>query len=269
MPRHGIIRSTAAGCYGNEVAWMTVTTRSRLPGRMTLTSQLLESLGQAIVSGEFDGEKFPSEAEISKRHRTSRSVTREAVKMLTAKGMISTRPRSGIVTQPQERWSLLDPDVLRWMLERKFSYELLRHFTEMRLGLETAAAALAAKYATPQTLRGIEIGLGRMVAAGRGDGDHLAADIAFHVAILEATENPFYLQLDEFIHTALKFSIRLTNRIKGSPSIPAHRRVFDAIKSGDAEKASSAMAQIITEALALISAAERKDRKSKRPARSR
>ena len=82
---------------------MTVTTRSRLPGRMTLTNQLLESLGQAIVSGEFDGEKFPSEAEISKRHRTLRSVTREAVKMLTAKGMISTRPRSGIVTQPQER----------------------------------------------------------------------------------------------------------------------------------------------------------------------
>jgi DNA-binding FadR family transcriptional regulator len=248
---------------------MQVSTRSRLSGRLTLTDQLLEALGQAIVSGEFDGKKFPSEAEISRRHGISRSITREAVKMLAAKGMISARPRSGIATQPQERWSLLDPDVLRWMLERKFSYELLRHFTEMRLGLETAAAALAAKYATTERLRAIETGLERMVAAARGDDEHLAADIAFHVAILEATGNPFYLQLDEFIHTALTFSIRLTNRIRGSANIPAHRRVFEAIRSGDSEQARQAMAQIVTEALALISTAETRDAKQKRPARSR
>jgi DNA-binding FadR family transcriptional regulator len=240
--------------------------RSRRSGRLTLTEQLLESLGQAVVAGEFDGRSFPTEAEISQHYGTSRSVTREAVKMLTAKGMLAARPRSGITTQPQEQWSLLDPDVLRWMLERKFSYELLRHFTEMRLGLEPSAAALAAKNATPESLRNIELGLDRMAAAERGDGDHLAADISFHVAILSATGNPFYMQLDELITTALKISIRMTNRIKGhTASIPAHRRVFDAIRAGDAVRADAAMTSILSEVMTLVAAGDKTEpRRSKR-----
>jgi len=235
-----------------------------------LTEQLLESLGQAVVAGEFDGRSFPTEAEISQHYGTSRSVTREAVKMLTAKGMLAARPRSGITTQPQEQWSLLDPDVLRWMLERKFSYELLRHFTEMRLGLEPAAAALAAKNATPEALHAIEHGLERMAAAERGDGDHLAADISFHVAVLNATGNPFYMQLDELITTALKISIRMTNRIKGhTASIPAHRRVFDAIRAGDSARASTAMNSILVEVMALVAAGDKSEpRRGKRTARS-
>jgi DNA-binding FadR family transcriptional regulator len=243
--------------------------RFRRSGRLTLTGQVLESLGQDIVSGKLGPGSFPTEAEISQRFQTSRSVTREAVKMLTAKGMVSARPRSGIVTQPQEQWSLLDPDVLRWMLERKFSYELLRHFTEMRLGLEPIAAALAAKNATPESLQAIEHGLARMVAAERGDDDHLEADISFHVAILNATVNPFYVQLDELITTALKISIRMTNRIKGhTASVPAHRRVFDAIKAGDEARASAAMMKIIAEVMTLISSAhahESLSKKSKKP----
>lgn len=244
--------------------------RTRRSGRLTLTEQLLESLGQAVVAGEFDGRSFPTEAEISQHYGTSRSVTREAVKMLTAKGMLAARPRSGITTQPQEQWSLLDPDVLRWMLERKFSYELLRHFTEMRLGLEPAAAVFAAKNATPESLRAIEQGLERMAAAEQGDGDHLAADISFHVAVLNATGNPFYMQLDELITTALKISIRMTNRIKGhTASIPAHRRVFDAIRAGDAARAGAAMNSILTEVMALVSAGDKTEpRRGKRSARS-
>jgi len=243
--------------------------RSRRSGRLTLTEQLLESLGQAVVAGEFDGRSFPTEADISQHYGTSRSVTREAVKMLTAKGMLAARPRSGITTQPQEQWSLLDPDVLRWMLERKFSYELLRHFTEMRLGLEPAAAALAAKNASPEALRPIELGLERMAAAERGDGDHLAADISFHVAILKATGNPFYMQLDELIATALKISIRMTNRIKGhTASIPAHRHVFDAIRAGDSARAGAAMNSILTEVMALVAAGDKNGTRRAKRARA-
>lgn len=227
--------------------------RSRQGRRLTLTEQVLESLGQAIVAGKFEAGSFPTEAEISQLFQTSRSVTREAVKMLTAKGMLLARPRSGITAQPQERWSLLDPDVLRWMLEKKFSHDLLRHFTEMRLGLEPEAAALAARHATPKALQAIEQGLQRMVDAEDGHGDPLEADVAFHVAVLYATDNPFYAQLDELITTALKISIRMTNRIKGhTASIPAHRRVFDAIKARDDVRASAAMKAIISEVSSLI-----------------
>jgi DNA-binding FadR family transcriptional regulator len=234
---------------------------SRRPGSQTLTSQLLETLGKAIVSEQFKGRSLPNEAEIATRYGASRSVTREAVKMLAAKGLLSARPRSGLTAQPQERWSLLDPDVLRWMLERKFSYDLLRHFAEMRLGLEPTAAALAARNATPKALGAIEHGLQRMIAAENGDDDNLAADVAFHVAILDATGNPFYQQLDELIRTALQFSIRVTNRIVGhSASVPAHRRVFDAIRSGDPAGASAAMAAIIVESQTLIASVKRRGR---------
>ena len=244
--------------------------RTRRSGRMTLTEQLLESLGQAVVVGEFEGRNLPTEAEISQHYGTSRSVTREAVKMLIAKGMLASRPRSGITTQPRGEWSLLDPDVLRWMLERKFSYELLRHFTEMRLGLEPAAAVLAAKNATPESMRGIELGLERMVAAERGDDDHLAADISFHVAILNATGNPFYMQLSELITTALKISIRMTNRITGhTASIPAHRRVFDAIRVGNAKRAHAAMSSMLSEVMALVVAGDKNEQQRGKPQRGK
>ncbi|QNK03923.1 FadR family transcriptional regulator [Dyella telluris] len=234
--------------------------RPRRTRRLTLTEQVLESLGQAIVSGKFEAGNFPTEAEISRLFSTSRSVTREAVKMLTAKGMLTARPRSGIIAQPQECWSLLDPDVLRWMLEKKFSHDLLRHFTEMRLGLEPEAAALAAKQATPRALQAIEQGLQRMVDAENGDDDHLEADVAFHVSVLRATGNPFYAQLDELITTALKISIRQTNRIKGhTASVSAHRRVFNAIKAGNAARASAAMKAIVQEASLLIAADQARD----------
>lgn len=231
--------------------------RSLLTGRMTLTEQLLNALGREIVLGRYEGRGFPTEAEISDAYSTSRSVTREAIKMLTSKGMLSARPRSGIVVQPERAWSLLDADVLRWMLERKFSYKLLRAFTEMRLGIEPTAAALAARNADGRAIEDIERGLERMLAAERGEDDHLTADVAFHVAILDATGNPFYMQLHDLVNTALRISIQLTNRIKGrTASIPAHRKVFDAIKAGDATAAHAAMSRIIADVLALIAEAE-------------
>jgi DNA-binding FadR family transcriptional regulator len=235
---------------------------------MTLTEQLLDALGKEIMLGRFETRPFPTEAEISETYSTSRSVTREAIKRLTAKGMLSARPRSGILVQPERGWSLLDADVLRWMLERKFSYKLLRAFTEMRLGIEPTAAALAARNADAQAMQEIERGLQRMVAAEHGEDDHHAADAAFHVAILDATGNPFYIQLHELVHAALRFSIQLTNRIKGhTASIPAHRRVYDAIKAGDAAAAQVAMAAIITDVLALISQVEARESAQRKPAK--
>ena len=108
-----------------------------------LTYSMLDALGREIVTGGYDGRRFPTEAELAKAHGVSRSVTREAVKMLTAKGLLTARPRKGTTVQPGSSWNLFDPDVLRWLLERKFSLELLRQFSELRIAIEPAAAALA------------------------------------------------------------------------------------------------------------------------------
>lgn len=225
------------------------------PG-LSLTYGLVEALGQAIVTGEYAAVGFPTEAELSKQFGASRTVTREAVKMLTAKGLLSARPRHGTVVEPENEWNLLDPDVLRWLLERKFSLRLLAEFTEMRLGIEPAAAALAARNADEAGLEEIRKGLRRMKAAAQGEDDALSADIAFHISILNATKNPFYRELHELVNTALRISIRFTNRIKGrTASIPSHEDVAEAIIARDADKASTAMRLIIVDVLELIRAA--------------
>ncbi|MGZ8358968.1 MAG: FadR/GntR family transcriptional regulator, partial [Allosphingosinicella sp.] len=126
-----------------------------------LTYAMLDALGRGIVTGQYDERRFPTEAELARCHDVSRSVTREAVKMLTAKGLLTARPRKGTSVQPSAQWNLFDPDVLRWMLERKFSLELLRQFSELRLAIEPAAAALAAGVADGAGIAAIATGYDR------------------------------------------------------------------------------------------------------------
>jgi len=219
---------------------------------------MLDALGRSIVTGRYDGLRFPTEAELAGEHEVSRSVTREAVKMLTAKGLLSARPRTGTVVQPASSWNLFDADVLRWLLERKFSLDLLRQFSELRVAIEPEAAALGARAGDAASLAAIRAGFARMEAAETGADDPLEADIAFHIAVLEASGNPFYRQFRDLVATALQTSIRFTNRFKGhTASLPAHRAVLEAIEARDGEAAKAAMAAIIDDVRALIDEAER------------
>lgn len=222
-----------------------------------LTYGLLDNLGRAIVTGSFERTSFPTEAELAKQHGVSRSVTREAVKMLTAKGLLSARPRQGTIVQPTKSWNLFDADVLRWLLERQFSIDLLKQFNQLRVAIEPEAAALAARFAQPNDRERIDDGLERMKAAEQGFEDSLEADIAFHVAILRASGNPFYAQFRDVVTTALRTSIRFTNRIKGrTASVADHSAVRDAIVAQDPDRARVAMRQLIGDVLELIEDAE-------------
>lgn len=230
-----------------------------------LTYGLLDALGRSIVTGVYDERPFPTEAELAKQHGVSRSVTREAVKMLTAKGLLSARPRQGTIVQPSSNWNLFDTDVLRWMLERKFSVDLLRQFNQLRVAIEPEAAALAAVHAGDEERRQIDIGLQRMRDAEEGLDNTLDADIAFHVAILKASGNPFFAQFKDVVATALRTSIQFTNRIKGrSASVVDHGAVRDAIMKRKPDAARTAMRKIIADVLDLIEEVT----KEKKPARS-
>jgi len=226
----------------------------------SLTLSIVERLGTNIVSGFYnENNTFPTEADLCEEYDVSRSVLREAVKMLTSKGLLRARPRQGTKVQPEENWNLLDPNVLRWLLERDFSLDLLAEFTEVRLVIEPAAAAYAASRATDEDKNKIKLALKRMEAAEEGKDDPLLSDIAFHVAILEASGNRFYQHMRDFSETALRISIRLTNQRKGVrlASVDDHRKVCDAIKSGNPELARSAMSYLLQEAMDLITDARK------------
>lgn len=228
------------------------------PG-LNLTYGMVDALGRAVVTGHFDNAPFPTEAELARQYGVSRSVTREAVKMLTAKGLLSARPRKGTSIQPHAHWNLFDTDVLHWLLERKFSLDLLRQFTELRIAIEPMAATIAAQAHDVAGIAAIHAGFDRMVAAESGGDDPLEADIAFHVAILQASGNPFYQQFRDVVRTALRTSIRFTNRFKGhTANLPQHKAVMDAIEQRNGALASEVMTGLIADVMTLIADAERK-----------
>jgi len=220
-----------------------------------LTYGIVQKLGIAIVSGSYSNSNpFPVEADLCRQFGVSRSVLREAVKMLTAKGLLGARPRHGTWVQPEDHWNTLDPDVLRWLLEHRYSPGLLVEFTQMRLAVEPAAAALAARSATDRDKATIVAALRRMESAAQGDDDPLESDIAFHVAILHASRNRFYMQMRDLITSALRFSIRTTNKFKGVRlgDVEDHSRICDAILASDPERASQLMKSLLEEVINLL-----------------
>jgi DNA-binding FadR family transcriptional regulator len=219
----------------------------------SLTHAIAERVGRAIVSGGYSKGGFPTEGELARQLSVSRNVVREAVKILTAKGLLSARPRHGTSLEPIGAWNLLDPDVLRWLLNRELSIELLRAFTQMRLAVEPCAAAIAATRADPAGLAAVENAVARFRAALAGVGDPIAADVAFHVAVLEASGNPFFLQLRHLVETALRTSVNLTHGLKElDRSLAEHEGVAAAILSGDAVGASRAMQQMMLDVLDML-----------------
>lgn len=220
-----------------------------------LTQQVAHTLGMGILQGKYSpGKALPSEAELSEMFNVSRSATREAVKTLAAKGLLSSRPRQGIRVLPDTQWNLFDTDVLGWILASRPSLELLRDFIQMRLAIEPEAAALAAGHSGSPEVALIGEALQRMADADDGLDDPLESDIAFHGAILLASKNRFFVQLRPFSATALRASIRHTNKLKGvaMASVTEHTRVYDAIRKGRAKQARSLMRGLVEEALALI-----------------
>lgn len=223
-----------------------------------LTARIVHDLGRAIVTERFTNTSgFPFEAELCRQYQASRPVVREAVKMLTAKGLLRPRQKAGTVVQPEANWNLLDPDVLKWLLEREFSIDLLIDFTEIRMSIEPRAAGLAALGATGPQRRQIVTAIDRMFAAEKGEADALEADIAFHVAVLEASNNRFMRQFRDLTESTLRFSIRRTNAYAGVSRASAvdHRKVSTAIVEGDPAKATQLMHDLIEGALDLLLAA--------------
>lgn len=219
-----------------------------------LSQGMTQALGRSIVCGHYDRKtSLPSEAELCEQFGVSRSAVREAVKMLSAKGLISSRPRQGIRILPEEYWNIFDTDLLKWSLESMPSLKVLQEFLQMRIAIEPEAASLAARYADQEAIDAIEAALDRMRNPANAE-QALEADIAFHVSILYASKNRFYIRLRDFTQTALRVSIAHTNTIKGAAEtvVEDHTKIFNAIKNRNPERAKSSMFLLIDEALTLI-----------------
>lgn len=225
---------------------------------MNLTQQVADTLGNAIINGKYgEHNPVPSEAVLCEQLKVSRSAAREAVKSLAAKGLITSRARQGIRVLPEAEWNLFDADVLRWMRDSNPSLELLKEITELRVAVEPEAAMLAAQRQNSEKIAKIGEALDRMKKAETGLDDPLESDIAFHLSILDASENRFFMQLGRIIDTTLRVSIRFTNMRTGvrAGNHQEHKKIYDAIVAKQPEQAAEYASHLMDSALSTISGA--------------
>jgi len=216
-------------------------------------SQLAGRLGQEIVAGVFPpGSLLPNAAQMCARFSVSRTALREAYSILSAKALIVARPKIGTRVRPKAEWNLLDPEVLAWHLQATPSEHFVDDLFVLRQMVEPPAAALAASLHSPATIDRIAEAYGRMDRFKNGAGDLIGADLDFHMAILEATENRFLAALGGLIHTALECTFRLSwqgaARIQDDRLIQ-HRGIFEAIRDGAADLARERMAELLRDSI--------------------
>lgn len=210
--------------------------------------RVLAELGQRIVSGSYPiGSTLPTEAQLCDEFGVSRTAMREALKMLSAKGLVESRQRAGTRVLPASNWNRLDPDVLDWSSSTA-DPEFMQALVEARLVIEPAGARMAASRATSADLAAIEAGFIAMKAAPL---DNLAAcaeaDVRFHLAILYSSHNPVFTGLGNLIRNALANSFRLTTSVSQSyvTTLAAHGDVLEAIRLRQPDIAHDRMRSLI------------------------
>ncbi|NVN51922.1 FCD domain-containing protein [Mycolicibacterium hippocampi] len=226
------------------------------PHGSALHNSLLTALGTAIVSGVYPPGQVITLDSVSAEHKMSRSVAREAIRVLESMGMIESRRRVGITIQPSHKWNVFDPRLIRWRLESGDRAVQLLSLSELRKGFEPAAAALAARRADPHQCRTMAAAVSDMVVHGRsGDLEaYLLADKIFHRTLLEASGNEMFRALNGVVSEVLSGRTHhgMMPETPNPVAIELHDEVARAIRMKDESAAEKAMRAIIDEAASAV-----------------
>jgi DNA-binding FadR family transcriptional regulator len=224
----------------------------------SLREQVLHAIGIRIISGELQpGDVLPKEDTLSKEYGVSRTVIREAVKGLAARGLVESRPKVGTIIRPRSEWQMLDPAVLEWVAASEVTGEFMYHLAEVRAAIEPATAELAARNATPDDIARMREAYVQLENSMGGDDQNAwaLADLAYHESIVAAAHNEFLAYIIRALRKPLqskrRINIALVDLIEdddvaegySSPEdevLSRHREVLDAIEAGDEEAARAA-----------------------------
>ena len=213
-------------------------------------AHVVGELGRNIVSGVFEvGSILPGDEELCARFGFSRTVLREAMKTLAAKNLILSKARVGTRVLERSRWNLFDSDVLIWRFEVGLDEELVRDLAEMRAAFEPAAAAMAARRATPEDIEKLYEIARRLGDPGHDRVSIATVDLEFHLAIADVSKNPFMRSVSSLIEAALAISFKLSSPASDLDKIAEcaanHLKIVDAIASRDEEATRQAMLHVI------------------------
>lgn len=214
-----------------------------------LHGQLVQQLGQMIVSGDLGADRPLVPEEIGQRFEVSRTVVRESLRVLEAKGLVSARPNVGTRVRPVSDWNLLDPDIIEWRAFGPQRDDQRRELCELRWTIEPLAARLAAGHGredVQQRLADMVEIMGHALA--QGDGITFSrADNEFHTLLIQLAGNRMLEHLSGIVSAALQVSggpVTGCDR-PNEVSLAHHARIVEALAAGDAPAAESAMRQLL------------------------
>jgi DNA-binding FadR family transcriptional regulator len=208
----------------------------------------VDHLGEAIVAGRYAvGASIPPEPVLCQELGVSRTVVREAVKSLIAKGLMTTGPKVGTRVLSEDHWNWFDPDVIIWQSKAGLTPEFLRDLQDLRRVVEPAAMRLAAARATPQDIAEVEAAYAGMKHAVEHGGDYVTHDLRFHQGLLRASRNRMLVQMSKALGALLRTSFEISTRRKDGPvqSLPLHRAVLDAVIAHQPDEAEIAIRVLI------------------------
>ncbi len=208
----------------------------------------VDFLGEAIVAGRYPvAGAIPPEPVLCEELGVSRTVVREAIKSLVAKGMISTGPKVGTRVLPSDDWNWFDADLIGWQAKAGLSAVFLRDLQDLRRVVEPAAVKLAASRATAQDIAGIEDAYAGMRRAVFEGGDYVSFDLRFHQGLLRASHNRMLVQMSKALGALLRTSFEISTIKRDGPrqSLPLHRAVLDAVIARDVDRAERAVIVLI------------------------
>jgi GntR family galactonate operon transcriptional repressor len=215
-----------------------------------LHGQIVHELGVRILSGRIPEGGTLDLQELEDELGVSRTVLRESLKVLTAKGLVDARQKRGTYVQDRSRWNLLDADVLRWQAAQP-TPQLLTQLAEVRSIIEPAAAALAARRHDDADIARLEDAIAAMDDQHSTANHAAEADIAFHAALLQATHNDLLAALEIVIEQGLRQRDLIVHASGAvSDPVPSHQAVLDAVRAGDAPAAEGRMHALLQQASA-------------------
>lgn len=223
--------------------------------RRGLHGEVVYTIGRRIVSGELKpGDPLPPEEELAADFAASRTVLREAVRVLAAKGLVEARPKTGTRVRSREAWNVLDPDVLSWRVGNDHDPQLYTEMTEVRLAIEPIATRLAATRMTDDELSAVEEAYLAMEEGVTDQDAYLAADLQFHDRILAGCHNELITHLGVVLHAVLQNTFELTTRPRSSRkrALPLHRAIFEGLAARDEDRAEAAARALIADTIADI-----------------
>ncbi|MGB3877164.1 MAG: FadR/GntR family transcriptional regulator [Shinella zoogloeoides] len=213
---------------------------------------IVTTMGKRIVSGHYlPGAVIGSETDIGQTFSASRTATREALKILSSKGLIEGRPKVGVVVRSTERWNMMDPLVLDWALQDVNQAEkAISDLYVLRMAIEPKAARMAAHHHGQDDEAAVRRAL-RGMATYLDENDRVEQDVAFHIAILRASGNRLFFSLGELISVGLRHLFHAGLRATSEEDdrwITRHKRVADAMFARDETLAETEMVALLAEA---------------------